>query len=150
MLPDPVVPGVALASAPQPPPSPQARRLAVQDPPSASPGPQARRLAAEHPAIVVSAPGRAAGMLPDPTVPGEALAAATARALGVAHGPSDLEGVFCDEEDAFYDTDDATRASDDQASVFPSPERAGGTLRERDEGASAQELSLPTPCSAYC
>ncbi|CAI5733655.1 unnamed protein product [Peronospora farinosa] len=94
MLPDPVVPGVALASAPQPPTSHQARRLAVQDPTSASPGPQARRLAAEDLAIVVSAPGRAAGMLPDPVVPGEALAAATARALGVAHGPSDLEGVL--------------------------------------------------------
>ncbi|CAH0489596.1 unnamed protein product [Peronospora farinosa] len=101
MLPDPVVPGVALASAPQPPTSHQARRLAVQDPTSASPGPQARRLAAEDLAIVVSAPGRAAGMLPDPVVPGEALAAATARALGVAHGPSDPEGVFCDDEDAF-------------------------------------------------
>ncbi|CAI5733089.1 unnamed protein product [Peronospora farinosa] len=144
MLPDPVVPGVALASAPQPPTSHQARRLAVQDPTSASPGPQARRLAAEDLAIVVSAPGRAAGMLPDPVVPGEALAAATARALGVAHGPSDLEGVLSDDEDALEDPVDAASPSEVLASVLPSPERAGGMLA--DQGALACLLASSEAC----
>ena len=39
-------------------------------------------------------------MLPNPVVPGAALVDATARALGVAYGPSDPEGVLSNDEDA--------------------------------------------------
>ena len=49
-------------------------------------------------------------MLPDPVVLGATLAAATARALGFAYGPSDPEGVLSEDEDAL-----------DYSSMLPAP-----------------------------
>ena len=58
-------------------------------------------------------------MLPDPVVPGAALVDATARALGVAYGPSDPEGVLSDDEDALDGVIGPVSPSDAMASVLP-------------------------------
>ena len=83
-------------------------------------------------------------MLPDPVVPGATLAAATARALGVAYGPSDPEGVLSDDEDALDDSVGYASFSDVLASVLLSPERAGSMLA--DHGA----LTCPFARSEDC
>ena len=89
--------------APSPPSGLQARRLAVQDPSFAPDGVPA-------PAIVFFPPGRAGGMLPDPVGSGDALVAATARALGVAHGPSDSDDSASDDDGVFVDVPTLKRA----------------------------------------
>ncbi|RQM10798.1 hypothetical protein DD237_008380 [Peronospora effusa] len=68
-------------------------------------------------------------MLPDPVVPGEALTAATARALDVAHGSSNLDGV--DGVEALDDPVDASRPSEAQARVLLPHEKAGGMLADQ-------------------
>ncbi|KAH7489197.1 Retrovirus-related Pol polyprotein from type-1 retrotransposable element R2 [Phytophthora ramorum] len=81
---------------PRRPPPPHARPLAGQGPSPASPPVAAPQL----PPCNVARPGRASGMLPEPVVPGEALAAATARALAAAYGLRELEDDDSDDEDA--------------------------------------------------
>ncbi|KAE8956876.1 hypothetical protein PR001_g31574, partial [Phytophthora rubi] len=76
----------------------------------------------------VGRPGRAVGRLPDWVAPGAALAAATARALAVRHGPSDS-----DDDDSEDDGDSpgpaaAGTSPQDPASVLPRPGSAGGML----------------------
>ena len=142
------------------PPRPQARRLASHDPVFGSPA----RLLAGHdprlassglclaqaspqdPAFVGFRPGRAGGMLPDPgEEPGAALVAATARALGAAHGPSDFEDVLSDVEDVQDDPDVpgfAVPMEQDLLCVECPPEGAAGMLP--DGGAPALSLGLAT------
>ncbi|RMX62684.1 hypothetical protein DD238_007976 [Peronospora effusa] len=65
-------------------------------------------------------------------------------ALGVAYGPSDLEGVLSDDDDALDDPVDAASPSEVLAGVLPSPERAGGMLA--DQGALAFLLASSEAC----
>ncbi|KAE9186708.1 hypothetical protein PF002_g25797 [Phytophthora fragariae] len=72
-----------------------------------------------------AAGGRSAGRLPDWVAPGAALAAATARALAVRHGPSDPDDDSSEDDDP----DDDSSEDDDPDSVAPTrPGRAGGML----------------------
>ncbi|KAL0572002.1 hypothetical protein ABG067_009305, partial [Albugo candida] len=69
--------------------------------------------AAQDPANVAPPPGRAARMLPDRVQLGSALVAATARALGAFHGPSDPEDS--DISDSGASDDDTASSMDDDA-----------------------------------
>uniref|UniRef100_H3GYC6 Reverse transcriptase domain-containing protein n=1 Tax=Phytophthora ramorum TaxID=164328 RepID=H3GYC6_PHYRM len=69
-------------------------------------------------------------MLPEPVVPGEALAAATARALAAAYGPSELEDDASDDEDP----------PQGPVSALPRPGRARGMLAD-------QATPPPPPCA---
>ncbi|KAE9108431.1 hypothetical protein PF010_g11907, partial [Phytophthora fragariae] len=101
---------------------------AAQGPSAAAPPLRAPQL----PASDVGRPGRAAGRLPDWVAPGAALAAATARALAVRHGPSD--------------PDDDSSEDDDPDSVLPRPDPAERAaccpLGERSQ---PRWLALPRP-----
>uniref|UniRef100_H3H5C5 RNase H type-1 domain-containing protein n=1 Tax=Phytophthora ramorum TaxID=164328 RepID=H3H5C5_PHYRM len=109
---------------PRRPPAPHARPLAGQGPSPASP-PVAR---AQTPSCEVARPGRASGMLPVPVVPGEALAAATARALAAAYGPSNPEDDDSDDEDAPDDRADAASRRHDPPRDDGPPGRAACML----------------------
>ncbi|KAE8951193.1 hypothetical protein PR001_g33830, partial [Phytophthora rubi] len=73
-------------------------------------------------------PGRAAGMLPVPVVPGAAQAAATARALAAAYGLDSHAAVSSDDADAQDDRADAASRRQDPAHVESPPGRAAGRL----------------------
>uniref|UniRef100_A0AAV1VNT3 Uncharacterized protein n=1 Tax=Peronospora matthiolae TaxID=2874970 RepID=A0AAV1VNT3_9STRA len=76
-------------------------------------------VAAQSPADVAARPGRAAEMLPDLVENGSALLAATARALGASHGPSDPEDSDSNDGMASDDTD-ASSLDNDAATARPS------------------------------
>ncbi|KAE9261638.1 hypothetical protein PR003_g33850, partial [Phytophthora rubi] len=105
-------------------PTPQARRSASSAASPAAPPLRAPQL----PPSDVGRPGRAAGRLPDLVAPGAALAAATARALAVCHGPSDPDDDASSDEDDSAGPAAAGSGPQDPASVLPRPGRAGGML----------------------
>ncbi|KAE9266785.1 hypothetical protein PR003_g32000, partial [Phytophthora rubi] len=98
-------------------PTPQARRSASSAASPAAPPLRAPQL----PPSDVGRPGRAAGRLPDLVAPGAALAAATARALAVCHGPSDPDDDASSDEDDSAGPAAAGRSPQDPASVLPRP-----------------------------
>ena len=83
-------------------------------------------------------------MLLDPVMPEATLAAAMARALGVAYGPSDLEGVPSDDEDALDYFVGAASPSGVLASMLPPPKRSDSTLP--DQGALTCSLTRNEDC----
>ncbi|KAE9264794.1 hypothetical protein PR003_g32671, partial [Phytophthora rubi] len=105
-------------------PTPQARRSASSAASPAAPPLRAPQL----PPSDVGRPGRAAGRLPDLVAPGAALAAATARALAVCHGPSDPDDDASSDEDDSAGPAAAGSGPQDPSSVLPRPGRAGGML----------------------
>ncbi|KAE9108419.1 hypothetical protein PF010_g11914 [Phytophthora fragariae] len=85
-------------------------------------------LAPQLPPSDVGRPGRAAGRMPDWVAPGAALAAATARALAVRHGPSDPDDGSSKDDDDSAGPAAASSGPQDPCSVLPRPVRAGGML----------------------